>query len=156
MGSHWRARVGQFQLKKVRSPNLFLAMCRPAPATPWYFTVNWRRSPGAGAESSVMARRSAECWNLSAAPREETAVDGHALAVLEAGQVEHDLGDAGLQEAQVHGGLARHFVVGIGEGDAEGVVLGIDGGLARVVVGEGRRGAQQRDTQRQPTDATLA
>ena len=81
--------------------------------------------------------------------------DGHALAVLEAGQVEHDLRDARLQEAQVHGGLARHFVVGVAESDAEGVVLGIDGGLARVVVREGQRGAQN-ETRTTPTEATLA
>ena len=68
--------------------------------------------------------------------------DGHALAVFQAGQVEHDLSDAGLHEAQVHGGLALYFVVGIGESDAECVVLRVDAGLARVVIREGQRGAQ--------------
>src|ERR1017187_6100437 len=31
VGSHWRARVGQFQLKKVGAPNVLLAIPTPAP-----------------------------------------------------------------------------------------------------------------------------
>ena len=144
MGSHWRARVGQFQLKKVRSPNLFLAMCRPLPAMPWYFTVNWRRSPGAGVESSVMARRSAECWNLSAAPREETAVTVMPLPSLRLVRSSTTWVTPVCRKRRSTVASPVHFVAGIGQGDAKGVVLGIDAGLARVVVGEGGKGAQQQ------------
>ena len=141
MGSHWRARVGQFQLKKVRSPNLFLAMCRPAASDAAVFHDELAAFAGGGGG----IERDGEAVG-GVLKRERRAVagdsgDGHALAVFEAGQVEHDLSDARLQEAQVDGGLARHFVVGVGESDAEGVVLGIDGGLARVVIGDERRDA---------------
>ena len=74
--------------------------------------------------------------------------DGHALAVLEAGQIEHDLGDTALDEAEVDGGLAGDLIVGVGESDAEDVVLGIDAGLARSSC---RRKTERRtagDTQR--------
>ena len=39
VGSHCRASVGQFQLKNVRSPNLFFAMCSPLPA--FFNRVGW-------------------------------------------------------------------------------------------------------------------
>ena len=47
------------------------------------------------------------------------------------------------RKRSVDGGLAGYFIVGVGEIDAEGVVLSIDAGLSLVVVGEGRKGAQQ-------------
>ena len=36
----------------------------------------------------------------------------------------------------------------VGEGDAEGIVEGVDGGLARVVVGDGRQCAAETRQQR--------
>ena len=44
--------------------------------------------PGGGARARVMARRSAECWKVRAAPRQETPVTVMPLPLLTAGEVE--------------------------------------------------------------------
>ena len=89
---------------------------------------------------------------LKRAPWRGDVGDGHALAVLEAGEIEHDLGDAGVEEAQVDGGFARDFVVGVAQGDAEDVVLRVDAGLPRVVIGEEGEAAQH-ETRTTPKQA---
>ena len=83
---------GQFQLKKVRSPNLFLAMCRPLPATPRYFTVNWRRSPALGARGQGDRQPVGRVRKLERRAAGRDLADGHPLAVLHAGEVERPPG----------------------------------------------------------------
>ena len=105
---------------------------------PRYFTVNWRSSPALGGGSSVIDQPVGLVRELTRAAGGHFG-DRHALAVGGGGEVERDLGDAVFDEAHGDGGLARDLVAVVVEGDAEDVVLDVDAGLARIIVGCGRR-----------------